>query len=126
MTAAYQELETHKLPVLQFQEQEADEVGFELYLRAGFDPDIFAQSFIHLAKAVRADYECDPMNPLSPEPSRYREGISFNKVHPDICWRYWDTKYVERRKHAEDYQSLIGKNPIVNLPALDEFRTKLR
>jgi hypothetical protein len=119
------DLERHRLPILQFEEQEADEVGFELYLRAGFDPDIFPQSFIHLAKAVRADYECDPMNPLSPEPSRYREGISFNKVHPDICWRYWDTKYIERRKHAADYKPLISKNPIINLPEMDKLRAAL-
>ncbi len=123
--AAQEALETHRLPILQFQEQEADEVGFELFIRAGFDPDIFPQSFIHLAKAVRPSYECDPVSPLSPEPSRYREGISFNKVHPDICWRYWDTKYIERRKHASDYQPYITKKPILNLPALDQLRANL-
>lgn len=122
---AHQKLDTHRLPILQFQEQEADEVGFEFYIRAGFDPDIYAQSFIHLAKAVRPSYECDEMTPLSPEPSRYREGVSFNKIHPDICWRYWDTKYVERRKHAADYRPFIAKNRIVNLPALDELRAQL-
>jgi hypothetical protein len=126
LRSAERALETHRLPILQFQEQEADEVGFELYVRAGFGPDIFPQTFIHLAKAIRPNYECDPLLPLSNEPSRYREGISLNKLHTDICWRFWDTKYIERRKHADDYKPFILKNPIVNISSPDELREALK
>ena len=122
---AYNDLETYRLPIIQYNEQEADEVGFEFYIRAGFAPDLYPQTFVSLAKSQNPKLNCQQITPTSSEPPRFRKGISFNKVHPDFCWRYFDLKFIERKKHASDYAPFISKTPIINLPELDKLRAAL-
>lgn len=122
--SAKSDLEMHQMPLIQRDEQEADEVGFEFYVRAGFEPKLYAQSFIALAKSQNQKLNCQHVTSTS-QPPRYREGISFNKQHPDFCWRYFDLKYTEREKHAKDYAAFTPKKPIVNLPQMERLRAAL-
>lgn len=68
-----------------WKEIEADEVGFEFFLRAGFPEDEYAQFFSNVARLEGGERDC-------------RRG---NKDHPSDCWRAENIR-AELKAHAKD------------------------
>ena len=88
------ELDIYRLPITQREEQEADEVGFDFYVTSRFEPKFLGLIFVNLAKARNPKFNCHEITTKLSEPPRYREGISFHRIHPDFCLRYFDLKYA--------------------------------
>lgn len=122
--AAYDELLTYRLPRDQFDEQQADEVGFELFVRAGFEPNIFAENFANVYEYMIKKGNCDWVTARSKAPGRLRRDKDDRK-HPDFCFRYWDLKYAEQRAHREEYQAIARRPGIINLEETAALRKKL-
>ena len=86
--------------LLNWKEQEADEVGMELIYRAGFDISE-APRFWHnmmLANKIPAD-ECLKNIAAGKLQARGRG------THPHPCFRYNDLSYKETKKHAQEYEA---------------------
>ncbi len=95
-----------------WREQEADEVGFELYLRSGFKADSFTDLFSHLLEedeAVPSLTECQRKLDADLIPDRGQS------THPANCWRIYDIKKAEKQRHSNEYDSYYKTNTIVNL-----------
>ncbi|HYX35831.1 MAG TPA: M48 family metalloprotease [Oligoflexus sp.] len=93
-------------------EQEADEVGFELYVKSGFKPDHFTDLFSHLIKSkggIPSLKECENKLEANQIPDR---GLS---SHPANCWRIYDVKKAEKDRHAKEYDSYYKTNTTVDL-----------
>ncbi len=94
-------------------EQEADEVGFEFYLKAGFEPTLYqwakpgAVPDFDLAKC-RAKIKLGATDPAQLP----RRGSG---SHPDYCWRLYDIEVLEGKRHREDYAELRKGAVTVNL-----------
>ncbi len=121
---AWDTLKEYSLPREQFNEQQADEVGFELFLRAGFDADVYPNTFEKIYQYVVGKTNCAAITSESPAPGRLRTDKE-DRIHPDFCFRYWDLKYAERRTHQKEYEPLIRRPGILNLPATEALRVKL-
>ncbi len=86
-------------------EQEADEVGFEFYLRARFHPVHFNWVWEPTAnedlKQCRAKF--------TSATATDSEGLAFRGSldHPSGCWRLFDNEVLERAKHKDDYANLL-------------------
>lgn len=84
-----------------WREQEADEVGYEFYLRAGLDP----KHMIWLSKTVmgeKAFNEC-MANYVEKKIAPTRGSGS----HPSDCWRIYDYLVLEPEYHQKEYAPLI-------------------
>jgi hypothetical protein len=103
-----------------WKEQEADEVGYEFYLRAGFRPDRF--TFIHniLMAQSRSDGECSALQAKGQLPPRGAAS------HPSSCWRIYNISQREAMAHAEAYKPFMT-NSLLSLTdgALDELKKGL-
>lgn len=88
-----------------WREEEADEVGYELYLRAGFHDPTFGWNKIYGLKYQSPDtqsYEnCMALIEQKTIPSR---GAG---IHPTLCHRYYNMHILERELHREDYAPLL-------------------
>lgn len=84
-----------------WQEQEADEVGFELFVRAGFNPNHYLnQLSCHTIPNIdMQSFAVD--KPSTPAPERGKLS------HPTHCWRHDNIRRVELARHLQDYQSLL-------------------
>jgi predicted SprT family Zn-dependent metalloprotease len=85
-------------------EQEADEVGFEFYLRTGFSPVFYNwTSTLMLQDQI---VSCrDQIAALAAGSGH----IPFRGTdsHPKSCWRIYDISFYESQKHADDYAPLL-------------------
>ncbi len=79
-------------------EEEADEVGLEFYLRAGFRAADYGNILSKLGSGQET--QCHQLS----APSR-GEG-----THPNSCWRQWNTSIQELAEHRADYQPWIDAN----------------
>ena len=85
--------------LLNWKEQEADEVGMELMYRSGFD----------ISEAPKFWYNMMAANKMNPE--KCLKDISEGKLeprgkgtHPHPCYRYNDLNHKETTKHLEEYK----------------------
>ena len=95
-----------------WREQQADEVGYELFLRAGFEPTFMP--WLERKNMGEPAY----LNCLE---NNVRKGVAPNRAnnaHPTDCWRIYDFLYLEARYHASDYKSFFATSHTVNLPSL--------
>jgi predicted SprT family Zn-dependent metalloprotease len=101
-------------------EQEADEVGYEFYLRAGFRPDRF--TYIHnvLMTQSRGDRECENLLEAGSLPPR---GFA---SHPSSCWRIHNINTREALNHQDAYKPFMSNTTItVEEGKLDEVKESL-
>ena len=110
-----------------WKEQEADEKGLELFIRAGYDPKEYAQMFARLERidtesekgqvpvAMRRSVAGKQLEPLASATSCHiADRVDTNKcergssTHPSSCWREQNV-YDELKKHEADYASLLPK-----------------
>lgn len=106
-------------------EQEADEVGFELYLRAGFDPSWFVSmywSFLDQNKNTSAVKQCRDLFQKLAQGETVDSPLRGILSHPSDCWRIFDISQNElRAHHAQEYERILqdfaaaGQKPIVDL-----------
>lgn len=100
------------------QEEEADEVGFEFYLRAGFDPEHYKTS------TSRLFFSDDPL--ISDERIRrscyirLKNNTTNNNSrgsysHPYTCWRMHNILLTEMTEHSAAYEPLLENAHIANL-----------
>ena len=111
-----------------WREQEADEVGFELYLRAGYDYRQYIKMLENLERSVNEQIAAGGQN--NP---RLSVNIGANvkvesladeiagktcqrgtATHPKPCWRMADIK-LEWEKHKEFYANLSPQNPAIQV-----------
>jgi Zn-dependent protease with chaperone function len=111
-----------------WREQEADEVGFELFLRAGYDYREYLKMLENLEKGVKAQTN----SPTNSTPPRFKsiqpgakiesladeiEGTSCQRgtsSHPKVCWRMADIKN-EWEVHQAFYALIAPKQPAINV-----------
>lgn len=109
-------------PWLQWIEQQADEVGFELYLRAGL-------SVQHYTTFIEAMMEADKKFDICVEnikksgwkPPRVTD--EYVDGHPPFCFRYENLTVQEMLSHEKEYTPLVAKAVLRAIPELNEFRT---
>ncbi|MCX6123720.1 MAG: hypothetical protein NTV34_03065 [Proteobacteria bacterium] len=105
-----------------WQEQEADEVGYELYLRAGFRSEDFNwlnRTQMTLAEAA----ECED-NYISKRLPPVRGFLR----HPGHCWRIYDIQVLEADYHKVEYDPLKKVAILVELfpGALEEAKSEIK
>lgn len=105
-------------PYAQWMETQADEVGYEFYLRAGFKPERFATFFkAGLKKKAPTKVEAclAAINQIAPTaPSRLDEAE--DSKHPGSCFRLYDINITETLKHHSIYSDLAAKATLTDLP----------
>lgn len=89
-------------------EAEADEVGYELYLKAGFHPAFF-NSFAKFGLNSDRLAECRSKIQSDLEPVRG------SGSHPSDCWRIYDIEYLESKEHSKEYKPLLENAKVVEL-----------
>lgn len=95
-------------------EEEADDVGLELYLRSGFMPVYYSGMFEKLAIN-----EPDQVNTIA----QCRTDVAMRKLvpargagtHPASCWRVYNALIQEMDDHKSAYDALIEKAKTVDL-----------
>lgn len=88
-------------------EQEADEIGFEFYIRAGFSP-FFFQTWIERKIKSKSDQDlADCRKKISESTESVSEIVRGTKPHPEDCWRIYDIEVIEKSKHMSEYKDLI-------------------
>jgi predicted SprT family Zn-dependent metalloprotease len=103
-----------------WKEQEADEVGFEFYLRAGFRPDRFTRIHNILMAQSRSDRECESLLSAGQLPTRGAAS------HPSSCWRIHNINQRETMAHAEAYKPFMNNTKLsVTEGKLDEIKAGL-
>jgi predicted SprT family Zn-dependent metalloprotease len=103
-----------------WKEQEADEVGYEFYLRAGFRPDRFTSIHNVLMAQSRSDGECSALQAKGQLPPRGAAS------HPSSCWRIYNISQREAMAHADAYKPFMN-NSLLSLTegALEEVKKGL-
>jgi hypothetical protein len=103
--------------LLNWTEQEADEVGYEFFLRAGFNANAYGKG--NLDQLKRQDdpdgYElclASLKGALGGSLVKIERGLS---DHPSECWRAYDILVLETQKHEKDYSDLLPKATIETL-----------
>jgi hypothetical protein len=111
-----------------WREQEADEVGFELYLRAGYDYRQYIKMLENLERSVNeqtaARVQNNPRLTAAIRPNVKVESLADEiagkscqrgtATHPKPCWRMADIK-LEWEKHKEFYANLSPSNPAIQV-----------
>lgn len=92
-----------------WEEQEADEAGYEMYLRAGFKPESF------VAYPRRNLGEAGWNNCMENHVQKGIEPPRGASSHPMDCWRAYDILYIEPRVHADNYAPLLKEATIETL-----------
>lgn len=100
-------------------EQEADEVGFELYLRAGFRWSDFPWLFARQMMADELERCRKDHIEKNVEPTRG------DSSHPANCWRVFNVLVTEAQLHKDEYAPFVN-NSVVNLTngKLSEIKRK--
>ena len=113
-------------------EEEADNMGFEFYLRAGYSPVFYLAFLNDVLNDVELGQNEDNFfvsEPLTPEIreicSKFKktdladilDGIKVDSdpprgkaPHPHTCWRLYKTLVVEMKDHKEEYLAFIRKS----------------
>ncbi|HET9239061.1 MAG TPA: M48 family metalloprotease [Oligoflexus sp.] len=103
-----------------WKEQEADEVGYEFYLRAGFRPDRFTSIHNVLMAQSRSDGECSALQAKGQLPPRGAAS------HPSSCWRIYNISQREAMAHAEAYKPFMNNSLLsLTVGALEEVKKGL-
>ncbi|HYX39707.1 MAG TPA: M48 family metalloprotease [Oligoflexus sp.] len=102
-----------------WKEQEADEVGFELYLRAGFMPQKYLVVHEIIMSQSKTDKACAAMLTKGTLPKRGEAS------HPDSCWRVYNINKRELITHKE-YAAFKGNTKTTVVPGkLKEIKAGL-
>lgn len=105
-----------------WREQEADEVGYELYFRAGFEPS--EMSGFERSLIVEEEYQkcLDDRVKLKVLPTRG------TRSHPEHCWRIYDRMVLEPEFDEDVYAPLMENAKTVTLfpGELDALKPKLQ
>lgn len=88
-------------------EQEADEVGLEFHLRAGFAPLAYQGLF----EVLHAIYQSGAASCAAQAESPERGAES----HPDPCWRYYNAKALEMSGHSADYAPFLDTDLVTEI-----------
>jgi hypothetical protein len=112
------DLKRLRAPHAQWEEQQADEVGFELFIRAGFEPRAYTQIFNQLAHFISGVENCAREVSPGSVPPRIHPDREPRGIHPDDCWRYWNARYGEPDRHDAEYSRIMPANPLLDLPGL--------
>lgn len=112
------ELKRLRAPHFQWEEQQADEVGFEFFIRAGFEPQVYPELFKQLAHFVEGAGDCSKEIRPGVTPPRIHPSREPRGSHPDGCWRYWNSRHAETRRHEAEYARIMPSSPLMDLPAL--------
>ena len=92
---------------ISWKEQEADEVGYEICLRAGID----VSAFVDIHKMLVVDEEKDSANRCLSDIEEGRVPARKLGVHPTACWRIFDIEKREQSIHAPYYHDLLARVP---------------
>lgn len=114
-------------------EREADEVGYEFYLRAGMSPNHYVTALSETVQPGPEDnqYENLPFlyclrnmfKTMRLEPSR---GVG---SHPTGCWRLYNIVANENLKHKDDYAKFMQAATRISIPGpvtLAEVKAEIR
>lgn len=110
-----------------WQEQDADEKGLELYLRAGFEPSLAKKLLQQLGRSRThghkifsqlKDLDADQQSASDTPSSGLRDHLGEHcnrgrSSHPAPCWRAANID-AELKKNQKEYSKIIAKNPIRN------------
>ncbi|MGE0526871.1 MAG: M48 family metalloprotease [Bdellovibrionales bacterium] len=100
-----------------FKEREADEVGLELYVRAGYDPEKYADGLLAVLMVGRPRIKSlEDASQFCDEQKRLGNVVEGNDTHPDLCWRVMNVAH-ELEVHKEYYRELQSraKKPVFEL-----------
>ena len=115
---------------MNWEEQEADEVGFEFYRRAGFRDNEFFNMLYQLAitsgevpkrdivACMQKSFKTIALKKETFEPPR---GSS---THPDYCWRIFDHQR-ELILHEKDYAPFPNNKAIISASGLANARAEI-
>lgn len=84
-----------------WREAQADEVGYELFLRAKFDPN----ETVWYAKRKLGPEQWEKC--LNEHIKPGKAPGRFDQTHPAACWRAYNYLYLEPKVHADHYASLF-------------------
>jgi hypothetical protein len=86
-----------------WREQEADEVGYELYLRAGLNSSLYTwiHGYFLRQQSGKSEAACETLLEKGEIPDRGRQS------HPSSCWRIYDINFLESGLHKKDYEPLL-------------------
>jgi predicted Zn-dependent protease len=93
-------------------EQDADEVGMEIAIRAGLTPEATLGSLRSLIKIEKIDCLLKKNNERG------------NRSHPSLCWRLKNTN-SELAAHAIEYTRLPKYGPFKTSPSLAEAKAEI-
>ncbi len=108
-------------PWLQWMEQQADEVGFEFYLRAGLSARHFT-TFIETMMEADKKFDLCLQNMKKKAWKAPRITDEYVDGHPPYCFRYDNLTVQEMISHEKEYSPLVSKAILRTLPELLEFR----
>lgn len=111
----------HYAPWMQWMEQQADEVGFELYLRAGLSALHFT-TFMEVIMAADKKFDICVENIKKSGWKAPRITDDFVDGHPPYCFRYENLTVQEMLAHEKEYTELATKSVLRAVPELLEFR----
>jgi hypothetical protein len=105
-------------PYAQWKEQQADEVGFELYLRAGLAHSRYTSFVEQMMKNNGSLEKCKSLvQDQKVTPNRLT--TDFMDVHPDFCFRYNNITVSEMTTHSHVYSELKASAVIETIPGLE-------
>lgn len=113
-------------PYAQWADQLADEVGFEIYLRAGFKPERYETYMRSVLPGERpgALEACQQALDQREVPSRLQDTHGISKQA--TCFRIYNISVVERAKYASEHQDLLVKAQTEDLAETSGQLAKLR
>ncbi len=112
---------TGRNSMVNWKEQEADEVGFEICLRAGVD----VSSFAALHRYMIAEEEKAGKSTCLADIEAGRIPSRKLGTHPSACWRIFDIEKREQGEHASYYQDLLARIPRQEILGTDRLEQVL-
>ncbi|HYX33358.1 MAG TPA: M48 family metalloprotease [Oligoflexus sp.] len=88
-----------------WKEQEADEVGFELYLRAGYKADRYTSIDKIMLSKRATEKECNDLLTKGEVPARGSQS------HPSSCWRIFNNNR-EKTLHTKEYAPFLKNSKL--------------
>lgn len=104
-------------------EREADEVGFEFYLRARFHPAAFGTVMRNFYPLDLVRQQAEFLKCLAritfPVGAKPTQGTEF---HPSPCWRLYNIASGEQQRHREDYKPFLRNATLTSLDGGQSLR----
>lgn len=103
-------------------ELEADEVGFEIYLRAGFKKEAYASKHLAEGQITASDPETATATCLARLAEQGENAGSFD-THPSGCFRALNINIDEMQKHRDHYKDYVNEGfdgNLIESPSLAE------